>query len=159
MLLWAIDNPAPANILLISGDRDFSGALHQLRLRRYNIMLGQPQRVSAPLLAAANRVWLWSSLVTGGPALLTDEHIARQQNFVPEQFHAGIKFTCTDARSDTEQHGPATVNEKSCTPASDVKLDVKEPQEGNKENTNNESDKADIHCSSSRQHFNEVRCY
>ncbi|KAK8982120.1 hypothetical protein V6N11_037297 [Hibiscus sabdariffa] len=39
MLFWAVDNPAPANYLLISGDRDFSNALHQLRMRRYNILL------------------------------------------------------------------------------------------------------------------------
>ena len=38
MLFWAVDNPAPANYLLISGDRDFSNALHQLRMRRYNIL-------------------------------------------------------------------------------------------------------------------------
>ncbi|XP_015570591.1 uncharacterized protein LOC8274957 [Ricinus communis] len=67
MLFWAVDNPAPANYLLISGDRDFSNALHQLRMRRYNILLAQPQRASAPLLAAARSVWLWTSLVAGGP--------------------------------------------------------------------------------------------
>ncbi|XP_031497816.1 uncharacterized protein LOC116262510 [Nymphaea colorata] len=69
MLFWAVDNPAPANYLLISGDRDFSNALHQLRMRRYNILLAQPQNVSAPLVAAAKTVWLWTSLLAGGPAL------------------------------------------------------------------------------------------
>lgn len=69
MLFWAVDNPAPANYLLISGDRDFSSALHQLRLRRYNILLAQPQQASAPLIAAAKSVWLWTSLSTGGAPL------------------------------------------------------------------------------------------
>ncbi|KAI3445478.1 hypothetical protein Pfo_002143 [Paulownia fortunei] len=69
MLFWAVDNPAPANYLLISGDRDFSNALHQLRMRRYNILLAQPQKASAPLIAAAKSVWLWTSLSAGGPAL------------------------------------------------------------------------------------------
>ncbi|XP_077240509.1 uncharacterized protein LOC143881361 [Tasmannia lanceolata] len=69
MLFWAVDNPAPANYLLISGDRDFSNALHQLRMRRYNILLAQPQHVSAPLVAAAKSVWLWTTLLAGGPAL------------------------------------------------------------------------------------------
>ncbi|KAG6390975.1 hypothetical protein SASPL_148721 [Salvia splendens] len=73
MLFWAVDNPAPANYLLISGDRDFSNALHQLRMRRYNILLAQPQKASAPLLAAAKSVWLWTSLVAGGPPLTTAE--------------------------------------------------------------------------------------
>ncbi|PKI55528.1 hypothetical protein CRG98_024140 [Punica granatum] len=66
MLLWSVDNPAPANYLLISGDRDFSNALHQLSMRRYNILLAQPQQASAPLIAAAKSVWLWTSLSAGG---------------------------------------------------------------------------------------------
>ncbi|KAL0436036.1 UNVERIFIED_CONTAM: hypothetical protein Sradi_0311500 [Sesamum radiatum] len=57
MLFWAVDNPAPANYLLISGDRDFSNALHQLRMRRYNILLAQPTKASAALVAAAKCVW------------------------------------------------------------------------------------------------------
>lgn len=73
MLFWAVDNPAPANYLLISGDRDFSNALHQLRMRRYNILLAQPQKASAPLVAAAKSVWLWMSLSAGGPPISSAE--------------------------------------------------------------------------------------
>ncbi|KAA8549025.1 hypothetical protein F0562_000709 [Nyssa sinensis] len=73
MLFWAVDNPAPANYLLISGDRDFSNALHQLRMRRYNILLAQPLKASAALTAAAKSVWLWSSLVAGGSPLTSGE--------------------------------------------------------------------------------------
>nr|XP_043621380.1 uncharacterized protein LOC122593094 [Erigeron canadensis] len=67
MLFWAVDNPAPGNYLLISGDRDFSNALHQLRMRKYNILLAQPHKASVSLLAAAKSVWLWTSLLAGGP--------------------------------------------------------------------------------------------
>ncbi|KAJ6434638.1 hypothetical protein OIU84_018199 [Salix udensis] len=73
MLFWAVDNPAPANFLLISGDRDFSNALHQLRMRRYNILLAQPKTASAPLVAAAKSVWLWTSLLAGGRPLAEGE--------------------------------------------------------------------------------------
>ncbi|KAJ6694395.1 hypothetical protein OIU85_005111, partial [Salix viminalis] len=73
MLFWAVDNPAPANYLLISGDRDFSNALHQLRMRRYNILLAQPKTASAPLVAAAKSVWLWTSLLAGGRPLAEGE--------------------------------------------------------------------------------------
>lgn len=73
MLFWAVDNPAPANYLLISGDRDFSNALHQLRMRRYNILLAQPLKASAALIAAAKSVWLWTSLVAGGFPLTSGE--------------------------------------------------------------------------------------
>ncbi|KAL4377117.1 hypothetical protein GQ457_02G001870 [Hibiscus cannabinus] len=82
MLFWAVDNPAPANYLLISGDRDFSNALHQLRMRRYNILLAQPLKASAPLVAAAKSVWLWMSLSAGGPPLSSGEStkLANGQN-------------------------------------------------------------------------------
>lgn len=73
MLFWAVDNPAPCNYLLISGDRDFSNALHQLRMRKYNILLAQPQKASVSLVAAAKSVWLWTSLLAGGPPLTNGE--------------------------------------------------------------------------------------
>ncbi|KAL9275804.1 Meiosis regulator and mRNA stability factor 1-like protein [Drosera capensis] len=73
MLFWAVDNPAPANYLLISGDRDFSNALHQLRMRRYNILLAQPLKASTPLVHAAKTVWMWSTLVIGGSPLAKNE--------------------------------------------------------------------------------------
>ncbi|KAF8089558.1 hypothetical protein N665_0502s0024 [Sinapis alba] len=80
MLLWAVDNPAPANFMLISGDRDFSNALHQLSMRRYTILLAQPPRASAPLVAAAKNVWFWTSLASGGPPLTSAESAALVNN-------------------------------------------------------------------------------
>jgi hypothetical protein len=73
ILFWAVDNPAPANFMLISADRDFSNALHQLRMRRYNILLAQPQKASVPLMSAAKTLWLWTSLSAGGPPLSSGE--------------------------------------------------------------------------------------
>ncbi|KAE8693682.1 germin-like protein 5-1 [Hibiscus syriacus] len=91
MLFWAVDNPAPANYLLISGDRDFSNALHQLRMRRYNILLAQPMKASAPLVAAAKSVWLWMSLSAGGPPLSSDESTKLGHNsFNPEMLYNPI---------------------------------------------------------------------
>ncbi|KAL0947151.1 hypothetical protein HGRIS_013279 [Hohenbuehelia grisea] len=39
MLTYAIDNPAPATVILISGDRDFAYAASVLRLRRYRVVV------------------------------------------------------------------------------------------------------------------------
>lgn len=69
MLFWALDNPPPATFMLISGDIDFSSALHQLRMRRYNILLAQPQNGSVLLVHAARTVWLWTSQSAGGSPL------------------------------------------------------------------------------------------
>lgn len=89
MLLWAVDNPAPANYLLISDDRDFSNALHQLSMRRYNILLAQPPQFSPSLFAAAKVVWLWSTLSAGGPPL----HIVDSDSAKPSvQFKPKTKY-------------------------------------------------------------------
>lgn len=82
MLFWAVDNPAPANYLLISGDGDFSNALHQLRMRRYNILLAQPLKATAPLVAAAKSVWLWTSLLSGGAPQSSGESSIASNNHV-----------------------------------------------------------------------------
>ncbi|KAM7470113.1 hypothetical protein LguiA_008296 [Lonicera macranthoides] len=100
MLFWAVDNPAPANYLLISGDRDFSNALHQLRMRRYNILLAQHEVASAPLLAAAKSVWLWTSLLAGGPPVTNSESlsppVADSNNKVPFVFTNTVQTPVTE---------------------------------------------------------------
>ncbi|KAF7338466.1 hypothetical protein MVEN_02072600 [Mycena venus] len=44
MLAYAMDHPAPATLILISGDRDFAYAVSVLRLRRYEVVI-----ISLPL--------------------------------------------------------------------------------------------------------------
>ncbi|KAK9233132.1 hypothetical protein WN943_023381 [Citrus x changshan-huyou] len=108
----AVDNPAPSNYLLISGDRDFSNALHQLRMRRYNILLAQPHEASAPLVAAAKSVWLWTSLVAGGPPLPSGESLLRTGDFAtfnpenePVQASRPMGNTNTGRVGDTKSKG------------------------------------------------------
>ncbi|KAG6704261.1 hypothetical protein I3843_07G122400 [Carya illinoinensis] len=98
MLFWAVDNPAPANFMLISGDRDFSNALHQLRMRRYNILLAQPHKASAPLIAAAKSVWLWTSLSAGGSPLSSGEssQIAAIANGHHTSNHETLQYQVSD---------------------------------------------------------------
>ncbi|XP_047972151.1 uncharacterized protein LOC125214946 isoform X3 [Salvia hispanica] len=45
MFLFALDNPPPSSIMLISGDVDFAPALHILGQRGYTIILAIPSRV------------------------------------------------------------------------------------------------------------------
>ncbi|CAL9245583.1 unnamed protein product [Arabidopsis halleri] len=52
--------------MAITGDRDFSVALHQLRCRGFNILLGCLEgSTSNALLLAAATVWSWNSLIWG----------------------------------------------------------------------------------------------
>ena len=60
MIAYAIDHPPPANIILISGDRDFCYGLSVLRNRLYNVILVMPNKVVSPTLSSqANELLEW----------------------------------------------------------------------------------------------------
>ena len=63
MLAYAIDNPAPSTIVLISGDRDFAYALSILRFRRYRIVLIPLPNAHQSLRAQASISFDWVSEV------------------------------------------------------------------------------------------------
>uniref|UniRef100_A0A6N2K2K8 HTH OST-type domain-containing protein n=1 Tax=Salix viminalis TaxID=40686 RepID=A0A6N2K2K8_SALVM len=67
MFLFALDNPPPSSIMLISGDVDFSPALHILGQRGYTVILVIPSGVgvSSALCNAGKFVWDWPSVARG----------------------------------------------------------------------------------------------
>lgn len=67
MFLFALDNPPPSSIMLISGDVDFAPALHILGQRGYTVILVIPSGVgvSSALTNAGKFVWDWPSVARG----------------------------------------------------------------------------------------------
>ncbi|KAF1874858.1 hypothetical protein Lal_00007473 [Lupinus albus] len=67
MFLFALDNPPPSSIMLISGDVDFAPALHILGQRGYTVILVIPAGVgvSSALCNAGKFVWDWTSVARG----------------------------------------------------------------------------------------------
>nr|GMD00071.1 uncharacterized protein LOC109161973 isoform X1 [Ipomoea batatas]GME12824.1 uncharacterized protein LOC109161973 isoform X1 [Ipomoea batatas] len=67
MFLFALDNLPPSSIMLISGDVDFSPALHILGQRGYTVILVIPSGVgvSSALCNAGRFVWDWPSVARG----------------------------------------------------------------------------------------------
>ncbi|KAJ9175307.1 hypothetical protein P3X46_013874 [Hevea brasiliensis] len=67
MFLFALDNPPPSSIMLISGDVDFAPALHILGQRGYIVILVIPSGVgvSYALSNAGKFVWDWPSVARG----------------------------------------------------------------------------------------------
>jgi len=67
MFLFALDNPPPSSIMLISGDVDFAPALHILGQRGYTVILVIPSGVgvSSALCNAGRFVWDWPSVARG----------------------------------------------------------------------------------------------
>ena len=59
MLAYAIDNPAPSTIILISGDRDFVYAVSILRLRKYRVVVIAPNATHTSLKTQASAVYEW----------------------------------------------------------------------------------------------------
>ncbi|KAI6028328.1 NYN domain-containing protein [Pisolithus orientalis] len=60
MFAFAVDNPAPATVILIAADRDYAYALSTLRLRNYKVVLITPC-VSTCLEACASFVIDWNA--------------------------------------------------------------------------------------------------
>ncbi|KAI3451040.1 hypothetical protein Pfo_007705 [Paulownia fortunei] len=65
LMYWVSQNPPPAHLFLISGDRDFAGILHRLRMNNYNILLASPDSAPSVLCSAATIMWQWNSLLKG----------------------------------------------------------------------------------------------
>ncbi|CAL0327573.1 unnamed protein product [Lupinus luteus] len=66
LMHWVSQNPPPAHIFLISGDKDFAGLLHRLRMNNYNILLATLGKAPDVLCSAATIAWQWPSLIKGG---------------------------------------------------------------------------------------------
>ncbi|CDY37283.1 BnaA01g25030D [Brassica napus] len=71
-MIWAVDNPAPANIILVLGSNmsrrqeEFENALIEVNMLRYNIHFAYPQNATCPSLPSVHIKWLWESLSSGG---------------------------------------------------------------------------------------------
>ncbi|KAL6552219.1 hypothetical protein OROGR_008373 [Orobanche gracilis] len=65
LMCWVSENPPPAHLFVISGDRDFASILHKLRMNNYNILLASRDSAPSVLCSAATIMWQWSSLLKG----------------------------------------------------------------------------------------------
>lgn len=67
ILLWALENPAPSNLMVISKDiseeTELSNLLQALKLKDYNILIAQSEEAaSAVLCCTASSEWLSKSI-------------------------------------------------------------------------------------------------
>lgn len=65
LIFWASQNPPPAHLFLISGDKDFAYILHRLRMNNYNILLASMDPAPDILSGAASITWPWCQLAAG----------------------------------------------------------------------------------------------
>ena len=81
-MAYAIDNPSPTTIMLISGDRDFVYAVSILSLRQYRIVLLSPRATHISLKAQASAVYHWPDDVL--PDFPSPDTISRPRTVNPE---------------------------------------------------------------------------
>lgn len=70
MILFAVDYPAPATIILISGDGGFCYALSSLKSRGYYIVIAVPKATSRAMVTIADEVYDWEQVLR--PTEVTD---------------------------------------------------------------------------------------
>ena len=62
LFFWALDNPPPSHVLLISGDHYYATALSGLKSRGYDTLLIRPRQVATRLLESVNCSLNWSDV-------------------------------------------------------------------------------------------------
>lgn len=109
MLAYAIDNQAPAVIVLISGDTDFAYALAILRLRGYEVIVIAPSTARRCLKAQANRFFDWQDVLNeavdiAGAEDMRDNDDGLPQTASPSSTLAEQLRVPPSARGETSNH-------------------------------------------------------
>jgi hypothetical protein len=103
MLAYAIDNPAPSTIILITGDRDFAYALSILKHRRYQIVLVTLPNAHASLVHQACVTFDWFNDVVNQLDTSNSQHRHRvQQAQNPDVSNETRSSPCTLANDLTD---------------------------------------------------------
>ncbi|KAG2325663.1 hypothetical protein Bca52824_008391 [Brassica carinata] len=70
ILLWALDNPAPSNLMVISNtishETELSSLLQDLESKGYNILVAHAEEAASPVLPPACLEWRLDTLFAGG---------------------------------------------------------------------------------------------
>lgn len=120
-MYWVSQNPPPAHLFLISGDRDFASILHRLRMNNYNILLASPDNAPGVLCSAASIMWPWHALLMGEN--LTGKYFNQPPDGPYGSWYGHYKVPLEDPFSFVER--PAfSPDEKLSEPGSDSKLQM-----------------------------------
>ncbi|KAK7330596.1 hypothetical protein VNO77_24792 [Canavalia gladiata] len=118
LMFWVSQNPPPAHLFLISGNSDFAGILHRLRMNNYNILLATPEKAPGVLGSAATMAWHWSSLLKG--EYLTGKHFNHPPDGPFGSWYGSYKSPL-DKPFAAEQ-STTLPNVETCEPSSELKL-------------------------------------
>lgn len=118
LMYWVSQNPPPAHLFLISGDRGFAGILHRLRMKNYNILLASPDGAPGVLCSAASIMWQWNAMVMGEN--LNGKHFNKPPDASYGSWYGHSKAPLEDPFAVTEQ--PPNHTDELSNSGSDSKL-------------------------------------
>ncbi|KAA8546971.1 hypothetical protein F0562_003400 [Nyssa sinensis] len=118
LMYWVSQNPPPAHLFLISGDRDFASILHRLRMNNYNILLASPETAPGVLCSATSIMWHWNALVKGEN--LTGKYFNQPPDGPYGSWYGQYRVPLEDPFAVTEQ--PACSQAELSESGSDTKL-------------------------------------
>ncbi|KAL5714925.1 hypothetical protein ACHQM5_016824 [Ranunculus cassubicifolius] len=120
LVFWVSQNPPPAHLFLISGDKDFANILHRLRMNNYNILLANKDNSPGVLGSAASIMWHWYKLARGDS--FSGKHFNDPPDGPSDSWYGYIRAPVEDPFLDGEQNACAQVvtpdtgsSSKSCT--------------------------------------------
>ncbi|KAK8710018.1 hypothetical protein V6N13_145362 [Hibiscus sabdariffa] len=116
LLCWVSQNPPPAHLFLISGDRDFASVLHRLRMNNYNVLLATSESAPGVLRSAASVMWNWNALLNGEN--LTGKHYNKPPDGPYGSWYGHYKVPLED---------PFLVEQPACTPTEESSESCSDP--------------------------------
>ncbi|KAG6889733.1 hypothetical protein C0995_015031 [Termitomyces sp. Mi166 len=120
MLAYAIDNPPPSTIILISGDRDFAYAVSVLRLRRYRVVIISLPGIHTSLKIQASIFLDWNTDVLG--ADVVDECWSPRDGPVP--LHEGYKTSASHFPRERSNKFPSFLRRASRSNGEEFDIDI-----------------------------------
>ncbi|KAL8134253.1 uncharacterized protein LOC141712854 [Apium graveolens] len=118
LMYWVSQNPPPAHLFLISGDRDFANILHRLRLSNYNILLSSPNTAPGVLCSAASIMWQWNALSKGED--LNGKHFNQPPDGPYGSWYGHYKLPLEDPFAVTEQSACSQLGDSSESGSEDM---------------------------------------
>ncbi|PON44951.1 Meiosis arrest female protein [Parasponia andersonii] len=109
LMCWVSQNPPPAHLFLISGDRDFASVLHRLRMNNYNILLASQESAPGVLCSAASIMWHWHDLLRGEN--LTGKYFNQPPDGPYGSWYGHYKVPLLNPFSDLEQAASLQIEE------------------------------------------------
>ncbi|CAF2267268.1 unnamed protein product [Brassica napus] len=104
ILSWALDHPAPSNLMVISKaisqETELSSLLQDLESKGYNILVAHAEEAASPVLPPACLEWHFNTLIAGGNPI-TRTNYSRDVLSIVQNDLSFLRKDCHDTKGNT----------------------------------------------------------